>query len=47
MPMTYKTKTLEMDADGYNFIDIVRVGAPLTALMWASLSTILAVSYGL
>jgi len=44
--MTYKTKTLEMDAGGYNFIDIVRVRAPLTVLMWASLSTILAVHCG-
>ena len=31
---------------GYNFIDLVRTGAPLTVLMWASLSTIQAVHCG-
>ena len=46
-PMAYKTNILVMNAGGYKFIDFVRVGAPLTVLMWASLSTILAVSYGL
>ena len=46
-PMAYKTNILVMNAGGYKFIDFVRVGTPLTLLMWASLSAILAVAYGL
>ena len=46
-PMAYKTNLLVMNAGGYKFNDFVRVGIPLTALMWAALSVILAVAYGL
>jgi di/tricarboxylate transporter len=46
-PMAYKTNILVMNAGGYKFIDFVRVGAPLTVLMWAALSAILALSYKL
>jgi di/tricarboxylate transporter len=46
-PMAYKTNILVMNAGGYKFIDFVRVGTPLTLLMWASLSAILSVAYGL
>jgi len=46
-PMAYKTNLLVMNAGGYKFIDFVRVGIPLTILMWAALSIILSVSYGL
>ena len=46
-PMAYKTNILVMNAGGYKFGDFVRVGTPLTILMWASLSTILSVAYGL
>jgi di/tricarboxylate transporter len=46
-PMAYKTNLLVMNAGGYKFRDFVRVGIPLTILMWAALSLILAISYGL
>ena len=46
-PMAYKTNLLVMNAGGYKFIDFVKVGIPLTILMWAALSIILSVSYGL
>ena len=46
-PMAYKTNLLVMNAGGYKFNDFVRVGIPLTALMWAVLSVILTVAYGL
>jgi di/tricarboxylate transporter len=46
-PMAYKTNLLVMNAGGYTFNDFVRVGIPLTLLMWAALSVILTVAYGL
>ena len=46
-PMAYKTNLLVMNAGGYKFIDFVRVGTPLTLLMWISLSAILTLAYGL
>jgi di/tricarboxylate transporter len=46
-PMAYKTNLLVMNAGGYKFSDFVKVGIPLTILMWLSLSIILTVSYGL
>jgi di/tricarboxylate transporter len=45
--MAYKTNLLVMNAGGYKFNDFVRVGLPLTILMWVSLSVILSVSYRL
>jgi len=46
-PMAYKTNLLVMNAGGYKFNDFVRVGAPLTAIMWVMLSAVLAFSYRL
>jgi len=46
-PMAYKTNLLVMNAGGYKFGDFVRVGTPLTLLMWAVLSAVLAYAYGL
>jgi di/tricarboxylate transporter len=46
-PMAYKTNLLVMNAGGYKFNDFVKVGLPLTILMWASLSIILSLAYSL
>jgi len=46
-PMAYKTNILVMNAGGYKFNDFVRVGTPLTILMWLSLSAILVMAYDL
>ena len=46
-PMAYKTNLLVMNAGGYKFNDFVRVGTPLTLLMWVVLSAVLAYAYGL
>ena len=46
-PMAYKTNLLVMNAGGYKFNDFVRVGTPLTLLMWVSLSLVLTIAYGL
>jgi len=46
-PMAYKTNLLVMNAGGYKFNDFVRVGVPLTLLMWVALSAILTLAYGL
>lgn len=40
-PMAYKTNLLVMNAGGYTFGDFVRVGVPLTLVMWAVLSWVL------
>ena len=45
--MAYKTNLLVMNAGGYTFNDFVRVDIPLTLLMWAALSAILTLAYGL
>jgi len=45
--MAYKTNLLVMNAGGYKFSDFVKVGTPLTILMWVTLSAILSVTYGL
>ncbi|MCB1671786.1 MAG: SLC13 family permease [Gammaproteobacteria bacterium] len=37
-PMAYKTNLLVMTVGGYTFNDFLRVGIPLTLIMWASLS---------
>ncbi len=44
-PMAYKTNLLVMNAGGYKFIDFVKVGAPLTLLMWMVLSWLLPTLY--
>jgi len=46
-PMAYKTNLLVMNAGGYKFNDFVRVGTPLTLLMWVILTMVLAYSYNL
>ena len=46
-PMAYKTNLLVMNAGGYEFNDFVKVGLPLTILMWASLSIVLSLAYSL
>jgi di/tricarboxylate transporter len=46
-PMAYKTNLLVMNAGGYKFNDFVRVGTPLTVIMWITLSFTLAFAYQL
>jgi di/tricarboxylate transporter len=46
-PMAYKTNLLVMNAGGYKFNDFVKVGTPLTLLMWAALSVVLVYAYKL
>ena len=46
-PMAYKTNLLVMNAGGYKFNDFVRVGTPLTLLMWLVLSLVLTFAYQL
>ncbi|WP_223788370.1 SLC13 family permease [Marinicella meishanensis] len=46
-PMAYKTNLLVMNAGGYKFIDFVKVGIPLTIIMWLMLSGILTWVYQL
>lgn len=46
-PMAYKTNVLVMNAGGYRFNDFVRVGAPLTLIMWGVLSAVLSLAYDL
>jgi di/tricarboxylate transporter len=45
-PMAYKTNLLVMNAGGYVFSDFLRVGVPLTLIMWLVLSWLLPVLYG-
>ncbi|MEM7001822.1 MAG: SLC13 family permease [Pseudomonadota bacterium] len=44
-PMAYKTNLLVMSAGNYTFGEFVKVGVPLTILMWLSLTGILAAIY--
>jgi di/tricarboxylate transporter len=46
-PVAYQTNLLVMSAGGYRFNDFVRAGLPLTILMWAVLTWLLAREYGL
>ncbi|MFQ6023310.1 MAG: SLC13 family permease [Acidiferrobacterales bacterium] len=46
-PMAYKTNLLVMSAGGYTFTDFVRVGIPLTLIMWLVFSWLLPLRYGL
>jgi len=46
-PMAYKTNLLVMNAGGYKFSDFVRVGTPLTLLMWVILTVVLSFAYEL
>lgn len=45
-PMAYQTNLLVMNAGNYRFMDFVRVGVPLTLLMWITLTLILPWLYG-
>jgi di/tricarboxylate transporter len=40
-PMAYQTNLLVMNAGNYKFSDFLRVGLPLTLLMWVTLSLLL------
>ena len=44
-PMAYKTNLLVMSAGNYTFREFVKVGVPLTLLMWATLSWLLSFMY--
>ena len=46
-PMAYKTNLLVMNAGGYKFRDFVKVGTPLTIMLWVLLSTVLSYAYQL
>ena len=46
-PMAYKTNLLVMNAGGYRFGDFVRVGTPLTIIMWIGFSIVLPLLYQL
>lgn len=44
-PMAYKTNLLVMSAGNYTFAEFVKVGTPLTILMWITLSYVLSAMY--
>ena len=46
-PMGYQTNLLVMSAGGYKFSDFLRVGIPLTLVMWATFSILLPIMYDL
>ena len=46
-PSGYHTNLLIMSAGGYHFTDFLRVGIPLTVIMWLAFSIILPILYGL
>jgi len=46
-PMAYQTNLLIYSAGGYRFSDFLRVGLPLTGVMWIVLSITLVKVYGL
>ncbi len=46
-PMAYKTNLLVMSAGGYHFSDFMRVGIPLTLIVWLTLSWLLPRLYGI
>jgi di/tricarboxylate transporter len=45
-PMAYKTNLLVMNAGGYRFMGFVKIGLPLTAIVWLVLSFLLPKMYG-
>ena len=46
-PYGYQTNLLILSAGGYKFSDFLRVGIPLTIIMWIGFSLLLPVLYGL
>ena len=46
-PYGYQTNLLIMSAGGYKFSDFLRVGIPLTIIMWAGFSLVLPLLYDL
>ena len=46
-PYGYQTNLLVMTAGGYKFSDFLRVGIPLTIIMWAGFSLVLPMLYQL
>ena len=46
-PYGYQTNLLVMTAGGYKFADFLRVGIPLTIIMWMGFSLILPILYDL
>ena len=46
-PMAYKTNVLVMSAGDYSFGDFVRVGLPLSIMLWAVYSFLLPAFFGL
>ncbi len=46
-PMAYQTNLLVMNAGGYKFVDFVKVGVPLTFIVWAMLTGMLTWIYQL
>ena len=46
-PYGYQTNLLIMTAGGYRFVDFLRVGIPLTIIMWAGFSIVLPMIYPL
>jgi di/tricarboxylate transporter len=46
-PYGYQTNLLIMSAGGYKFADFLRVGIPMTIIMWIGFSLILATRYQL
>ncbi len=46
-PMEYQTNLLIFSAGGYKFSDFLRVGVPLTLLMWVAFTLLLPVFFPL
>ncbi|MEM9384049.1 MAG: SLC13 family permease [Pseudomonadota bacterium] len=46
-PIGYQTNLLVLSAGGYKFSDFLRVGVPLTLIIWLTLSVVLTLFYGL
>ena len=44
-PMAYKTNLLVMSAGDYKFSEFIKVGVPLTLIMWVTLSWLLTTMY--
>ena len=44
-PMAYKTNLLVMSAGNYTFREFVKVGVPLSVLMWLTLTWVLSALY--